>query len=82
MDPNGDPLGATGWNRFDRAAFGIIYGAITVLSILIAAGHHPQPPFETAAVLFGSVLAITLAKAFAEMMAHALETGERITRAS
>jgi len=71
---------ATGWQRLDRAAFGIIYGAIMVLSILIAAGHHPQPPFETAAVLFGSVFAITLAKAFAELMAHALDTGERMTR--
>lgn len=69
---------ATGWKRIDHAAFGIIYGAIMVLSILIAAGHHPQPPFETAAVLFGSVLAITLAKAFAELMAHALDTGEKI----
>lgn len=71
---------ASGWKRLDRAAFGIIYGAIMVLSILIAAGHHPQPPFETAAVLFGSVFAITLAKAFAELMAHALDTGERMTR--
>lgn len=73
---------ATGWQRIDHAAFGIIYGAIMVLSILIAAGHHPQPPFETAAVLFGSVLAITLAKAFAELMAHALETGHRIEAGS
>lgn len=71
---------ATGWQRLDRAAFGIIYGAIMVLSILMAAGDHPEAPFKTAAVLFGSVLAVTLAKAFAELMAHALDTGERITR--
>lgn len=71
---------ATGWKRLDRAAFGIIYGAIMVLGILIAAGHHPQSPFETAVVLFGSVLAITLAKAFADLMAHALDTGQRMTR--
>lgn len=58
----------------------MIYGAITVLGILMAAGSHPGRPFETAAILFGSVLAITLAKAFAELMAHAIESGERITR--
>lgn len=73
---------ATGWARLDRAAFGIVYGSIMVLSVLIAAGHHPQEPFQTAVVIFGSILAITLAKAFAELMAHALETGERVTRKS
>ena len=51
-----------------------------VLSILMAAGEHPDAPLKTAVVLFGSVLAITLAKAFAELMAHALDSGERITR--
>mgnify|MGYP000550182300 CR=1 FL=1 len=71
---------SSGWQRLDSAAFGIIYGSITVLSILMAAGSHPEAPLKTAAILFGSVLAITLAKAFAELMAHAIETGERITR--
>ena len=69
-----------GWKRLDNAAFGIVYGAITVLAILMAAGAHPGTPFETAAVLFGSVLAITLAKTFAEFLAHALDSGERLTR--
>ena len=71
---------ASGWQRLDDAAFGIIYGAIAVLSILMALGSHPETSFQTVAILFGSVLAITLAKAFAELMAHAIETGERITR--
>ncbi|MEC3861236.1 hypothetical protein VK792_08070 [Mesobacterium sp. TK19101] len=71
---------ATGWQRFDKAAFGIVYGAITVLSILLATAAHPEAPFETAAVLFGSVLAITLAKTFAEFLGHALEAGQRLTR--
>lgn len=73
---------ARGWTRIDRAAFGLVYGAITVLGILLAIGAHPAAPFETAAILFGSVLAVTLAKAFAELMAHALDTGERMTRQS
>lgn len=71
-----------GWQRFDKAAFGIIYGAIMVLSILLAQGSHPAPPLETAVVIFGSVLAITLAKAFAELLSHALETRKRVTRGS
>ncbi|WP_413717272.1 hypothetical protein [Silicimonas sp. MF1-12-2] len=71
---------SSSWQRFDNAAFGIIYGAIMVLSILMAAGDHPEAPGKTAAVLFGSVLAITLAKAFAELMANALSKGERLSR--
>jgi hypothetical protein len=71
---------ATGWAPIDRSAFGLVYGAITVLSILMAMGDHPEAPYEAAAILFGSVLAVTLAKAFAELLAHALETGERVTR--
>lgn len=70
------------WQRFDKAAFGIIYGAVMVLSILLAQGNHPSPPVETAAVLLGSVLAITLAKAFAEFLGHALETKQPMTRQS
>ncbi len=79
MTSAGEPR-ETGWRRLDGAAFGIVYGAVMVLSILMAAGAHPDAPFETAAVLFGSVLAITLAKTFAEFLAHALEKGERLTR--
>lgn len=73
---------SSGWQRLDHAAFGIIYGTIMVLSILLAQGSHPAAPLETAVVLFGSVLAITLAKAFAEFLGHALEAKERMTRHS
>lgn len=69
-----------GWQRLDKAAFGIVYGAVTGLSILLAAGAHPEAPFETAAVLFGSVFAITLTKAFAEFLSHAIDSGTRPTR--
>lgn len=70
------------WTRIDRSAFGLVYGSITVLSLLMAMDDHPDAPFGTAAILFGSVLAVTLAKAFAELLAHALDTGERVTRAA
>ena len=66
------------WGRIDHAAFGIVYGAIMVLAILMAVGAHPGEPFETAAVLFGSVLAITLAKAFAELLGEALGSHRRM----
>lgn len=79
MQPT-DEIKGTGWQRIDKAAFGIVYGAITVLSILMAADSQADEPFKTSAVLFGSTLAITLAKAFAEFLASALEKGERLTR--
>lgn len=71
---------ATAWGRLDKAAFGIIYGSIMVLAILMAQGSHPKPPLETAVVLFGSVLAIIPARAFAEFVDHALDARERMTR--
>lgn len=67
-----------GWQPVERAAFGLIYGAILVLSLLLAFGESREAPFEPALVLFGSVLAVTLAKAFAELLSHGIETGERI----
>jgi hypothetical protein len=70
------------WTRLDGAAFGIVYGAISVLSILLALGDAHQATLKTAAILFGSVLSITLAKAFAAVMAQALEHGRRIDRHS
>ena len=66
------------WQPLERAAFGLIYGAIMVLSLLMALGDTPKAPFEPALVLFGSVLAVTLAKAFSELLSHGIETGERI----
>lgn len=66
------------WQPVEKAAFGLIYGAILVLSLLMAFGDTPKAPFEPALVLFGSVLAVTLAKAFSELLSHGIETGERI----
>lgn len=55
------------WNRLDRAAFGLVHGTITVPSLLTAMGDRPEIPFETASILFGSILAVTLAKAGGRM---------------
>lgn len=72
----------TGLERLDRSALGIIYGSITVLSVLMAVRDHSEQPFETAAVLFGSTLAVAMAKAFSELLSRALDSGEKITRKS
>lgn len=69
-----------GWARLDAAAFGLIYGSITVLALLISMGAHPGGPLKSAAALFGSVAAISLAKAFAEVMSDAINTRARLTR--
>ena len=69
-----------GWKPIEDASFGLIYGAIMVLSILMALGHQIDAPFRPTVVLFGSMLAITLARAFATLVSHAIETGQRMLR--
>lgn len=69
------------WGPVHRASFGLIYGSILVLSLLMAMDDIPDAPLEAAIVLFGSVLAVTLAKIFAEVLSHSMETGERILTA-
>lgn len=66
------------WRSVDQAALGLIYGSILVLSVLMALEETKSAPFRPAIVLFGSVLAVTLAKAFSELLAHAVQTHERI----
>ena len=70
------------WATLEREAFGLIYGAIIVLSLLMALAPEPVAPFKPAIVLFGSVLAMTLARALAALIAHSIETGERMMRVS
>ena len=51
----------------DESAYGVIYGTITVLSLLMATHQPIQDPFRTALVLFAAVVAVALAKAYAEV---------------
>ncbi len=67
-----------GWKRIDQAALGLIYGAILVLSMLMAFEEAHTKPHRPAIVLFGSVAAVTLAKAFSEVLAQGVQTQERI----
>jgi hypothetical protein len=69
------------WQHWDAATYGLIYGCITVLSLLMAMGTHVEEPLRMAGALFGSVVAITLAKAFAEVMADSLDAGLQNDRA-
>jgi hypothetical protein len=80
MSPPAGPRITGFLQRMDAATFGVIYGAIMMLSVLLSLGAHPFNPLGIAVILFGSVLAIAMARAFAGVMAHSIETGERITR--
>lgn len=70
------------WQTLEREAFGLIYGAIIVLSLIMALSPQPTAPFKPAAVLFFSVLAMTLTRALAALIAHSIETGERMLHPS
>jgi len=67
-NPPGRNLDPASVLRIEVTTFGIIYGSITGLALLIAMKHaEPRPP-ETAVIPFGSVLAVTLAKGFARYL--------------
>lgn len=68
------------WKPIDEAAVGLMYGAILVLSLLMALEESSETPFRPAIVLFGSMLAVTFARAFSELVAHGIHTRERILR--
>ena len=78
--PSPSPAGPV--QRLDAAAFGLIYGTITSLSILMAMGAHPDASFPMAAALFGSVFAVTAAKAFAEVISEELARSAEAPRAT
>lgn len=59
--------------EIDKSAFGVIYGTITVLSLLMALPTPVENSLRTAIVLFASVFAVALAKAYAEVCDEVLE---------
>lgn len=72
--------GSNRWRALDEAAFGLVYGSITVLSLLLAFDAHPESPVRMAVILLGSVTAILLSKAFAGVMADSIQDRRRPTR--
>ncbi|MEM1386212.1 MAG: hypothetical protein AAGG54_01260 [Pseudomonadota bacterium] len=66
----------------DDAAFGVIYGTITVMGILAATDPADFDPHTLALTLFVTVLSVALAKTYATLAAKTLETGKRHSPAS
>lgn len=59
----------------DSAAFGVIYGTITVMGVLVATDPAPLDPLKTGLTLFVTVLVVALAKTYADLTAKALASG-------
>ena len=53
--------------RIDEAACGVVYGSVTVMALLMALRPPVENPGPRALILFGSVFAVALAKAYAEI---------------
>lgn len=60
-------------DRIEHNAFGVIYGSVTVMALLMATGHADGEPVRTAAILFGSIFAIALAESFAKISSDAVQ---------
>ena len=58
----------------DDAAFGVIYGAITVMGVLAATSPDHLDPTHMAITLFATVLAVTLTKAYADLASSVLKS--------
>lgn len=58
--------------RIEHNAFGVIYGSVTMMALLLASRHETGGPLETAAILFGSIFAIVLAETFAKISSDAV----------
>ncbi|MEM9231162.1 MAG: hypothetical protein AAGB10_16330 [Pseudomonadota bacterium] len=59
----------------DSAAFGVIYGTITVMGVLVATDPAHLDPLKTGLTLFVTVLVVALAKTYADLAAKALASG-------
>ncbi len=62
--------------RIDEAAFGVVYGSITVMAFLMAMHHPIEAPGKQALVLFGTVAVVAVAKAYAEICERVLKSGK------
>lgn len=65
--------------ELEDAAFGVVYGSITVLALLMATHPPIEQPWRLAWVLFLSVFAVAVAKAYAEICERALRSGQPTT---
>ncbi|MEM9710186.1 MAG: hypothetical protein AAF871_15520 [Pseudomonadota bacterium] len=68
--------------RIDGAAFGVIYGTITVMALLMAIEPPISQPLGVALAIMGSVFAVALAKAFADICDKTLAAGAPLDRSA
>ncbi|MCP5087652.1 MAG: hypothetical protein GY952_12715 [Rhodobacteraceae bacterium] len=65
-------------DRIDDAAVGAIYGAVTILGLIVVLSPSHTDPLITAGSMFATVLAVALTEAFAQVSSKALKSGEQI----
>ncbi len=65
--------------RIDEAAFGVVYGSVAVMAFLMAKHPPVEDPGRVALLLFGSVFAVAVAKAYAEICERMLKSGSPAT---
>lgn len=65
--------------RIDEEAFGVVYGSVTVMALLMALRPPVDDPGRQALILFGSVFAVALSKAYAEVCERMLASGKAAT---
>jgi len=65
--------------QIDEAAFGVVYGSITVMALLMTVHPPIEDPGRKAVLLFGTVFVVAVAKAYAEMCERMLTSGNAAT---
>ncbi|MEM9231795.1 MAG: hypothetical protein AAGB10_19545 [Pseudomonadota bacterium] len=65
--------------QIDEAAFGVVYGSITVMALLMVMHTPVEAPGRQALLLLGSVFAVAVAKAYAEICERMLKSGKAAT---
>jgi len=73
------PNGPMTTRRIDDAAFGVVYGSVSVLALLMATHLPIADAGRQAGLLFFTVFAVALAKAFAEICERMLQSGTAAT---
>ncbi len=63
-------------NRSDKAAFGVVYGSISVMAFLMTMHQPITNPDEQALILFGTVVVVAIAKVYAEVGDSILKLGQ------
>lgn len=73
--PAGEMIQEAERTSIDEAAFGVIYGAVTVMGVLVATRPEGLNSLVMAGILFTTVLAVALTKAYADLASTTLQSG-------